>query len=79
MKKNRVYTCLLYTSQRIKAFVVGKHRGELGKSYSLAFSDNRNVLIKALKKAESSDEYVVRAVSYTHLACTASSFNWWVE
>ncbi len=47
-------------NQRIKAFVVGKHRGELGKSYSLAFSDNRNVLIKALKKAESSDEYVVR-------------------
>ncbi len=47
-------------NQRIKAFAVGKHRGELGKSYSLAFSDNRNVLIKALKKAESSDEYVVR-------------------
>ena len=47
-------------NQRIKAFVVGKHRGELGKNYSLAFSDNRNVLIKALKKAESSDEYVVR-------------------
>ena len=47
-------------NQRIKAFVVGKHCGELGKSYSLAFSDNRNVLIKALKKAESSDEYVVR-------------------
>ena len=47
-------------NQRIKAFVVGKHRGELGKSYSLAFSDNRNVLIKALKKDESSDEYVVR-------------------
>lgn len=47
-------------NQRIKAFVVGKHRGELGKSYSLAFSDNRNVLIKALKKTESSDEYVVR-------------------
>ena len=47
-------------NQRIKAFTTGKHRGELGKSYSLASSDNRNVLIKALKKAESSDEYVVR-------------------
>ncbi|RGV43278.1 glycoside hydrolase family 38 C-terminal domain-containing protein [Bacteroides uniformis] len=47
-------------NQRIKAFATGKHRGELGKSYSLASSDNRNVLIKALKKAESSDEYVVR-------------------
>ena len=56
--QTREYAELL--NQRIKAFVVGKHRGELGKSYSLAFSDNRNVLIKALKKAESSDEYVVR-------------------
>lgn len=47
-------------NQRVKAFTTGKHRGESGKSYSLASSDNRNVLIKALKKAESSDEYVVR-------------------
>lgn len=47
-------------NQRIKAFITGKHHGELGKTYSLAFSNNRNVLIKALKKAESSDEYVVR-------------------
>lgn len=47
-------------NRRIQAFTTGKHRGELGKSYSLASSDNRNVLIKALKKAESSDEYVVR-------------------
>lgn len=47
-------------NQRIKAFATEKHSGELGRKYSLAFSDNRNVLIKALKKAESSDEYVVR-------------------
>ena len=47
-------------NQSIKAFATGKHKGELGKSYSLASSDNRNVIIKALKKAESSDEYVVR-------------------
>ena len=47
-------------NQRIKAFVTDKHHGELGKNYSLAHSDNRNILIKALKKAESSDEYVVR-------------------
>ncbi len=52
-------------NQRIKAFTTGKHRGELGKSYSLASSDNRNVLIKALKKAESSDEYVVRVYEAT--------------
>lgn len=47
-------------NQRIKAFTTAKHPGELGKSHSLASSDNRNVLIKALKKAESSDEYVLR-------------------
>lgn len=47
-------------NQRIKAFATEKHSGELGRKYSLAFSNNRNVLIKALKKAESSDEYVVR-------------------
>ena len=47
-------------NQRMKAFATTKHRGELGKDYSLASSDNCNVLIKALKKAESSDEYVVR-------------------
>lgn len=47
-------------NQHIKAFTVPKHRGTLGRSFSLASSDNRNVLIKALKKAETSDEYVVR-------------------
>lgn len=47
-------------NQGLKAFVTVKHGGELGRSYSLAASDNRNVIIKALKKAESSDEYVVR-------------------
>lgn len=47
-------------NQRVKAFVAPKHRGELGKSFSLASSSNPNVLIKALKKAEASDEYVVR-------------------
>lgn len=47
-------------NQRIKAFAVPRHEGVLGKSYSLAASDNDHVVIKALKRAESSDEYVVR-------------------
>jgi alpha-mannosidase len=47
-------------NQRIKAFATAKHNGPLGKTYSLASSDNKHVVIKALKKAESSDEYVVR-------------------
>lgn len=47
-------------NQRLKAFVVSPHKGDLGKSYSVASADNTNVAIKALKKAELSDEYVVR-------------------
>ena len=47
-------------NQRVKAFATEKHNGTLGKAFSLVASDNANVVIKALKKAESSDEYVVR-------------------
>ena len=47
-------------NQRLKAFQTDSHKGTLGKTFSFASSDNRNVLLKALKKAESSDEYVVR-------------------
>lgn len=47
-------------NQRIKAFATVKHSGKLGKSFSLASSDNMNVSIKALKMAESSDDYIVR-------------------
>ncbi len=47
-------------NQPIKAFQTGKHAGKLEKEFSFAASSNPNVLIKALKKAESSDEYVVR-------------------
>lgn len=47
-------------NQRLKAFTTDKHAGTLGKSFSFASSNNDNVVIKALKKAESSDEYVIR-------------------
>lgn len=47
-------------NQQLKAFQPSKHKGTLGKEFSFAASNNQNVLIKALKKAESSDEYVVR-------------------
>lgn len=47
-------------NQRLKAFTTEKHSGEWGKTFSLVSSDNENVVIKAFKKAESSDEYVVR-------------------
>lgn len=47
-------------NQRVKAFRTEKHTGALGKIFSLVSSNNNNVVIKALKKAESSDEYVLR-------------------
>lgn len=47
-------------NQRIKAFITQEHKGELGRSYSFVSSNNENVAIKALKKAEDSDEYVIR-------------------
>lgn len=47
-------------NQRVKAFNTVKHNGPLGRSFSAACVDNPNVAIKAFKKAENSDDYVVR-------------------
>lgn len=47
-------------NQQLKAFQTDKHKGTIGKNFSFARSNNQNVLIKAIKKAESSDEYIVR-------------------
>lgn len=47
-------------NQRLKAFQRDKHKGEMGRTFSMVSSDNPNVIIKALKKAVDSDEYVVR-------------------
>jgi alpha-mannosidase len=47
-------------NQPVKAFVVPKHKGALGRTFSMARSENENVAMRALKQAEKSDEYVVR-------------------
>ena len=44
----------------LKTFRAEKHKGELGKTFSFISSSNDNVLIRALKRAEVSDEYIVR-------------------
>ena len=44
----------------LKTFTTQKHKGTLGREFSFVKSDNGNVLIRALKRAEVSDEYVVR-------------------
>ena len=52
-------------NQRIKPFITSPHKGALGKEYSLAAIDTRDLAMKALKKAESTDEYVVRVYDLT--------------
>lgn len=59
---DKASTCMQAATlnQPLKAFTVTKHKGTLGKTFSFLRSDNDKVLVKALKKAETSDEYVVR-------------------
>ena len=48
-------------NQQPKAFIAAnKHAGTLGKAFSLVNINNDNVLIKTIKQAEKSDEYVIR-------------------
>ena len=47
-------------NSRPKVFFATKHRGELGHEFSFVSSDNANVLVRCMKQAEASDEYVVR-------------------
>lgn len=47
-------------NQSLKAFVVGKHAGSLGKSFSFTNVEQENVIIKTLKKAEDDDDYILR-------------------
>lgn len=47
-------------NQSPKTFIVDKHQGTLGRSFSFVRSDNEHVIIKAFKQAEKSDEYIVR-------------------
>lgn len=44
----------------LRAFQTDRHAGALGKTFSFVSSDNENVVVRALKRAEVSDEYVVR-------------------
>lgn len=47
-------------NQPLRAFVAPKHSGLLGRQFSLASSSSPYVAIRAIKKAEDSDAYVVR-------------------
>jgi alpha-mannosidase len=49
-------------NQPLIAFTTAQHAGSLGKSFSLLHLDNNRVRVLALKKAEQSDEVIVRVV-----------------
>ncbi len=57
-------------NQPLVGFVVPKHEGAMGKSYSLVSCDNPSVMVMAAKKAEDSDEIVVRLRELTGAAAT---------
>src|SRR5205807_5917186 len=52
----------LRLNQPLIAFETSQHAGPLGKSFSLLHLDNSRVRVLALKKAEQSDEVIVRVV-----------------
>ena len=47
-------------NSRPKVFFATKHKGDLGREFSFVSSDNDNVLVRCMKQAEATDEYVVR-------------------
>lgn len=49
-----------YFNQPVVAFVTDKHEGALGNEYSFGSINSKDVIVRAIKKAEGSDEVVVR-------------------
>jgi alpha-mannosidase len=47
-------------NQQPKVFVASKHTGMLGRQFSFVSVDNDHILVKALKKAEKTDDFVIR-------------------
>ena len=52
-------------NQRKSAYITGRHSGSLGKSFSMASSDNPSIRIKALKNAEDGDGIIVRVYEFS--------------
>lgn len=71
LDKGLAYEQSTQLNSPIRAFEAPKHNGELGKSYSFLNCDNDAVSVRAFKKAEASDEYVLRVYEETGNAQTA--------
>ena len=61
-RRGQSYWQALRLNQPLIAFESAKHAGELGKSFSLLNLSNNRVRVLALKKAEQSDETIIRLV-----------------
>lgn len=59
-------------NQPLQAFQTTSHAGGLGKTVSFLSCDNTNVMVKAIKKAENSDETIVRLQELTGKPQTAT-------
>lgn len=57
-------------NQPMKVYAVPAHDGALGKAFSLLHVDSPNVSVVAIKKAETSDEIIVRLREHTGSAAT---------
>ncbi|MDO5447875.1 MAG: glycoside hydrolase family 38 C-terminal domain-containing protein, partial [Prevotellaceae bacterium] len=44
----------------LKAFTTTAHAGEMGKEFSFVSSDNENVIVRCVKRAENGNEYIIR-------------------
>lgn len=71
LDKGLVFEQSTQLNSPIRAYETTKHAGELGKQYSFLNCDNKNVTIRAFKKAEASDEYVLRVYENSGSAQTA--------
>lgn len=61
-------------NQPMNAFLVEKHRGKLGREFSFGRISDESVLVRAVKKAQDSDEIVVRFNEGTGKAHTKLRF-----
>ena len=55
----------------LRAFSAPKHKGELGREFSFVHCSNDNVLIRTMKRAEVSNEYVVRIHTASLVCCVS--------
>lgn len=60
LDKAKAVTQSTMVNSPLRGFTSPKHKGSLGRTFGFASSDNANITVRALKKAEMGNEYVVR-------------------